>query len=190
MHLAQIHTVLSKTSGNLLYLSIFLSDFSSTITILIDSDASLNFIHENIVSLFQILTESCLSIQISVADGRNLLHSNHQVTLNLTIVGISLNAKLSPIGVHSMILGMPWLEYINSLIDWRLKTVHSRVLTSLPAFNALNSSLRSSSIPRNQIHQIHYNRRQNSRPIRIGDMHEKPDSPRLVGLSNPPIIRL
>ena len=30
---------------------------------------------------------------------------------------------IAPIDVHSIILGMPWLEYTNPTIDWRLKTV-------------------------------------------------------------------
>jgi len=27
---------------------------------------------------------------------------------------------VAPIGIHSIILGMPWLEYTNPTIDWRL----------------------------------------------------------------------
>ena len=122
---ARISTSLSKPSGNLLYLSVFLTGFSSTIAALIDSGASLNFIHEYIVSLLEIPTEPCPPIRVALADGRVLLHSNRKVTLNVTIAGVPQRHTfyVAPIGIHTMILGMPWLEHINPLIDWRLKRV-------------------------------------------------------------------
>ena len=134
MRSAHISTSLSKPSGNLLYLSVFLSRFSSTIAAMIDSGASLNFIHEYIVSLLQIPTKPCSPIRVTLADGRILTHSNRQVTLDVTIAGIPQRHTfyVAPIGVHTMILGMPWLEHTNPLIDWRLKKVETRVLTSPP----------------------------------------------------------
>ena len=135
MRKARISTSLSKPSGNLLYLSVFISGFSSTIAALIDSGASLNFIHEHIVSLLQIPTEPCTPVRVALADGRILTHSNRQVTRNVTIAGIPQRHTffVAPIGIHTMILGMPWLEHINPLIDWRLKKVDFRALTSPPA---------------------------------------------------------
>ena len=135
MRKARISTSLSKPSGNLLYLSVFISGFSSTIAALIDSGASLNFIHEHIVSLLQIPTEPCTPVRVALADGRILTHSNRQVTLNVTIAGIPQRHTffVAPIGIHTMILGMPWLEHINPLIDWRLKKVDFRALMSPPA---------------------------------------------------------
>ena len=131
---ARFSTSLSKPSGNLLYLSVFLSGFSSTVAALIDSGATLNFIHDHIVSLLHLPTEPCPPIQVSTADGRILSHSNRQVTLDLTIAGAPQRHTflVAPIGVHTMILGMPWLEQTNPSIDWRRKTVESRVLVSTP----------------------------------------------------------
>ena len=91
---AHLSTSLTKPSGNLLYLSVFLPGFSSTIAALIDSGATLNFIHDHVVSLLHLPTEPCPPVQVSTADGRILTHSNRHTFL------------VAPIGVHTMILGM------------------------------------------------------------------------------------
>jgi len=48
--------------------------------------------------------------------------------LSFTIAGVAHTETflVAPIGVHSIILGMPWLENTNPLIDWKLKSVEPR----------------------------------------------------------------
>src|SRR5204863_6203857 len=53
---------------------------------------------------------------------------------------------VAPIGMHSMILGMPWLESVNPVIDWRRKTILSYFVHNTPVLTpALTSSLATSS---------------------------------------------
>jgi hypothetical protein len=108
--------------------------FSQTIQALIDSGATLNFIHEALVSNLGLPVQPCPPVKVRLADGRTLTHSDRQVTLNFTIAGVphTQTFLVAPIGIHSMIFGMPWLETVNPLVDWRLKTVMLRPSTSQP----------------------------------------------------------
>ena len=53
-------------------------------------------------------TQPCSPVQVILADGRTLVHSSRQVTLEFTIAGVPQTQTflVAPIGVHSMILGM------------------------------------------------------------------------------------
>ena len=94
----------------------------------------MNFINERIVASLGLETEPCAPTRVVLADERTLAHSNRQVTLKFSIAGViqTQTFLVAPIGVHSIILGRPWLEYSNPTIDWRLKTVQlgSNVLSS------------------------------------------------------------
>ena len=133
MRTARISTSLTKYSRNLIHLSVSLIGLSSTIQALIDSGATLNFINESLVSALSLATESCSPIQVSLADGRVLAHSNRQVTLKFTIAGVPQIQTfiVAPLGIHSIILGMPWLETVNPDIDWKLKSVKTRTGAAL-----------------------------------------------------------
>ena len=69
-------------------------------------------------------------------------YTNCQVTLKFSIARViqTQTFLVAPIGVHSIILGMPWLEYTNPTIDWRLKTVQlgSNVLSSSSPSQSFN----------------------------------------------------
>ena len=69
----------------------------------------MNFINERIVASLGLETEPCTLTRVVLADGRTLAHSNHQVTLKLSIAGViqTQTFLVAPIGVHSIILGMP-----------------------------------------------------------------------------------
>ena len=134
MQTAWIHTSVSRFSSRPVCLSVFLIDLFSTIVALIDSGATINFINERIVASLGLETEPYAPTRIVLVDGRTLAHSNRQVTLRFSIAGViqMQTFLVAPIDVHSIILGMPWLEYTNPTIDWRLKTVQlgSNVISS------------------------------------------------------------
>ena len=133
MRIARISTSLKKASHNLIYLSVSLTSHSSTAQALTDSGATLNFIHESLVSTSGLVTEPCPLIEVLLADGRVLTHANRQISLKFTIAGVpqTQNFIVAPLGIHSIILGMPWLETVNPDIDWRLKSVKTRTGTPL-----------------------------------------------------------
>jgi hypothetical protein len=115
----------------------------STIVALVDSGATMNFINECIVATLGLETEPCAPTRVVLADGRVLAHSNRQITLKFTIAGITQTQTflVAPIGIHSIILGMPWLEHTNPTIDWRLKTVQFGVnLPSSPNRSEIENS--------------------------------------------------
>src|SRR5271155_5263011 len=130
-----ICTSISRFSPSLVSLSVSLIGVFSTVAALVDSGATMNFINERIVATSNLETEPCTPTRVLLADGRTLAHSNRQVMLKFTIAGVTQTQTffVAPIGVHSIILGMPWLEYPNPMIDWRLKTVQigSNVPSSL-----------------------------------------------------------
>src|ERR1700735_1839925 len=99
--------------------------YSSVFQALIDSSATLNFINEWIVHQLKLKTEPCPSTRVTLADGRLLTHSARQVTLEYTGADVAQRDifLVAPIGDHSLILGMPWLERVNPRIDWRAKSV-------------------------------------------------------------------
>ena len=110
---------------------------------LLDSGATLNFINERLASTLRLPTQSCSSVQVSLADGRILTHATRFLNLPLSIAGLpqSHTFLLAPIGIHSMILSMAWLETVNPDIDWKLKSVKSCLDTTLePAAPTLSQS--------------------------------------------------
>src|SRR5271169_3060821 len=124
----RVGTSLSKLSARPIHLSVLLSQSSCTLQALLDSGASINLIHESVVKSLKLKTRSCSPTQVSLADGRTLPHANAEAVLDFSIAGVPHQEifLVAPIGIHSMILGMPWLERVNPLIDWRKKVVTPR----------------------------------------------------------------
>jgi hypothetical protein len=97
-------------------------------TSLIDSGATANFIHPEIVEKFKLP-------KIALANPRNIrmldgsLPKNgkvwHKVSLEFTCQGIPSTAEflVCPIGKNQAILGMPWLQDQNPDIDWKGQTI-------------------------------------------------------------------
>ena len=139
---ARISASLTRSTSKLVYLSVSLIGFSRTVQALIDSGATLNFIHEALVASLGVVVQSCPPVKVRLAYGRILTHTNRKVTLNFTIAGVphTQTFYVAPIGMHSVILGMPWLESVNPVIDWRHKTVLSYFVHDLPASSPSTSS--------------------------------------------------
>ena len=96
---------------------------------MIDSGASLNFLNKATAARWKIDTQPCSPIHVSVVDGRPLAIVKRQATLELKAAGIVHKETfyIAPIGIHSMILGMPWLSHFNPDINWRTKAVGRRL---------------------------------------------------------------
>ena len=141
MRIARISASLTKDTRKLVHLPALITSHPSTVQTLVDSGATLNFIHESLVSTLGLVTEPCPAIKVLVADGRVLTHANRQIPLKFTIAGVpqSHTFFVAPIGIHSMILGMPWLETVNPDIDWRLKSVKTRTGYNLSSRNSAPS---------------------------------------------------
>ena len=118
-------------SPDLLRLPFTIPSYSSTpIPTLIDCGATLNFIHEETVSQLRIDTQPCPPIEVSVVDGRTLPSLvQRQATLEVKEPNLGTYHEtfyVASIGMHSMILGMPWLEHADPDIHWRAKTIELR----------------------------------------------------------------
>ena len=115
-----------------IFLSMTFIDFLSNIPFikaLLDSDASLNLIHEELVAALGLLTQPCASIYVTIANGSKLHHANRVVTLEFTLAGVQHEETflVAPLGSNQLILGMPWLERVNPEIDWKLRTLTYRI---------------------------------------------------------------
>jgi len=105
---------------------------SSVIKALLDSGASLNLIHEGLVQALGLVTQSCQSIYVTIANGSKLLHANRVVNLMFTLAGVEHQETflVAPLGSNQMILGMPWLQRVNPDIDWKKRTLTYRIPSS------------------------------------------------------------
>ena len=142
MRLAHITASLTRFSSELMYLSVSLSVVPSVLQALVDSGATLNLVHQAVVANLGLKPQPCSPVKVRLANGQPLPICDQQITLDFTIAGIrnSQTFLVAPIGIHSMILGMPWLETTNPSIDWRTKTLtlpsspdHSCSSTPIPA---------------------------------------------------------
>ena len=141
---ARLTASITKHSSRLVHLSVTLIGHSYTVSSLVDCGATLNFVHEAFVSSLNISTVSCPTTKVVLADGHTLAHSNKVVTLQVNICGVIMTQDflVAPIGIHSVILGMPWLETVNPDINWILKTVKLR--SDSPSESAFSTSSTSS----------------------------------------------
>src|SRR5947207_4688540 len=120
----------ASATSNLVHLSV--SILASCLQAMIDSGAALTFIHGLIVQQFSLKTTPCQTARVTLADGRVLTHATRQVTLHYHIANVPQEDTflVAPIGDHSIILGMPWLERVNPQIDWPSKMVESPLLST------------------------------------------------------------
>ena len=114
--------------SRLLYLNVQLEQYSRLFQTLVDCGSSINLVHENVVSALKIPVTSCIGPNVSLADGKTTLSCNSYVVLSYSVAGVSKRDTffVSSIGAQSLILGMPWLEKFNPLVDWVQKTVDPR----------------------------------------------------------------
>jgi hypothetical protein len=111
--------------SHLLYLSVDLLKYSRVFQALVDCGSLINLIHESVVSLLDIPHVPCVGPKVSLADGKTTLSCNSYVVLSYSIAGVAHKHTffVSSIGAQAMILGMPWLEKVNPLVDWVAKTL-------------------------------------------------------------------
>ena len=62
---------------------------------------------------------------VIIVNGTKLHHANHVVILKFTLTGVEHQETflVTPLSSNQMILGMPWLEQVNPLINWKLRTL-------------------------------------------------------------------
>jgi hypothetical protein len=123
---AELTSTSEPKSSDLVTLSASLKTaYSPVLQALINSGATLNFINEWIVNQLKLKTEPCASTRVTFANGRPVTHSARQVTLEYTVAAVAQRNifLIAPIGDHSLILGIPWLERVNPRINWRTKSV-------------------------------------------------------------------
>src|SRR5205814_8974734 len=128
----------SLSSTSLLYVSvsassISVSALSRVLKALIDCGASINLINESLCSLLSIPVTPCRGPRVTLADGATALSCSGVVSFQYSIAGVSLQDTffVATIRVQSMILGMPFLERENPLIDWAAKSMECRTKRSL-----------------------------------------------------------
>jgi len=119
--------------SHLLYVSVSVSVSPFMYCALVDSGATINLIHKAVVSLLDLTVQPHPGLQVTLADGKTVLSCPGFVSLSCVIAGISSHGVffVAPLGVQSMILGMPFLEEENPAIDWTTKTLMPR--SALPA---------------------------------------------------------
>ena len=107
---------------------------------LIDCGASINLINASLCSLLSLSVTPCQGLRVTLADGATTLSCSGIVTFRYSISDVLLQDTffVAPIGVQSMILGMPFLERENPVIDWKAKSLEWRtnapsIPSSLPA---------------------------------------------------------
>ena len=125
------HELNTPFLSHLLYASV---SISSTITspssyrALVDSGATINLIHKSVVSLLGLTVQPHPGLLATVADGKTVLSCSGYVSLSCTIADVPYSGTffVAPLGAQSLILGMPYLERVNPMIDWQAKSLTFR----------------------------------------------------------------
>ena len=108
---------LSRKESELLFLDILVNEHPARA--LVDSGSSGNFISEKLVADTRIGVETrAVPLSITLADGRSYTcHHDVPVRIQYTTETGSLTLVVAPIH-HDVILGKPWLERYNPVINW------------------------------------------------------------------------
>jgi len=114
--------------------------------VLLDSEAAINFIHEEIVQRPGLKTSATPEpLQILRVNEKILLIVICQVTLRYTIAKVPYEDTfmIASIGTHSLILSMQFLKWTDALVKWKEWIVHfssQSVVTSEPSEALICSS--------------------------------------------------
>jgi len=128
------HELNTPFLSHLLYVSTSIpTSPSSSYHALVDSGATINLIHKSIVSFLGLTVEPHPGLLATLTDGKTVLSCSGFVSLSCTIASVSYSGTffVAPLEAQSLILGMPYLERENSVIDWQAKTLTPR-LNPLP----------------------------------------------------------
>jgi len=95
---------------------------------LVDSGATINLIHKSVVSFLGLTVEPHPGLLATLVDGKTALFCSGYVSLSCIVAGVSDSGTffVAPLGAQSLILGMPYLERENPVIDWQAKTLTPR----------------------------------------------------------------
>jgi len=136
------HELNTPFLSHLLYVSASISTPSSpsVYCALVDSGATINLIHKSVVSFLGLTVEPHLGLLATLADGKTVLSCSCYVSLSYTIAEIPYSGTffVAPLRAQSLILGMPYLERENPVIDWQAKTLtpRSNPLSPTPPFHS------------------------------------------------------
>ena len=130
------HELNTPFLSHLLYVSasISASMSPSSYCALVDSGATINLIHKSVVSFLGLTAEPHPGLLATLADGKTVLSCSGYVSLSCIIAGAPYSGTffVTPLGAQSLILGMPYLERENPVIDWEAKTLTPRPNPSSP----------------------------------------------------------
>jgi hypothetical protein len=89
-------------------------------TAMVNSGAMGNFIHPRFIELHKLVTKSHEPLIVNDINGWLLSCINQQAEIWMTISGHSemLTFDVAPLGKHNVILGLPWLQQHNPIIQW------------------------------------------------------------------------
>ena len=130
---------------------------------LLDSGAAVNLIHEDVVRHLSLeASETPEPLQILTANGKTLSIATRQVTIRYTIANVPHEDTfvVAPIGTHSLILGMPFLERTDALVKWKERTVHFP-----PALKPADDSQVATSKPNRSAKRKRQNSRRKQQPV-------------------------
>ena len=135
------HELNTPFLSHLLYVSASISipTSPSTYRALVDSGTTINLIPKSVVSLLGLTVEPHPGLLATLADGKTVLSCSGYVLLTCTIASVPYSGTfiVPPLGVQLLILGMPYLERENPMIDWQAKTLmppsmlHASPITSM-----------------------------------------------------------
>jgi hypothetical protein len=103
----------------LLTTPITLADSIKT-TAMVDSGTMGNFIHPRFIELHELVTKPREPLVVNDVNGRLLSRINRQAEIWMTIGGHSkmLTFDIAPLGKHNIVLGLPWLQQHNPIMQW------------------------------------------------------------------------
>ena len=95
--------------SHLLYVSVCLSLSLSMYRALVDSGATINLIHQALVSLLGLTVKPHPGLLATLANGKTVLSCSGYVSLLCTVAGVAYQGIffVAPLGAQSIILGMP-----------------------------------------------------------------------------------
>ena len=105
-----------------IFLMISLIDFSFIIKVLLNSNTSLNLIHEDLIRALDLIIKFCILILIIIMNETKLLHINRVIILKFILIDIQYQEifLITSFNSNQMILEISWLKRINLLINWKL----------------------------------------------------------------------
>jgi len=113
----------------LFYLSTVVQSY--TFTCLVDCGSAINIVHPSIPAKLGIEVKPCVGPRATLADGETVLECNSHCSIPHIISGRSMTDTffIASIGVQAFLLGMPFLETHNPVMDWSNRTLSWRTTT-------------------------------------------------------------